>query len=86
MKVDIKINTKITNFPITKAWEAGKKAIKEGKRDDARDYFDSGIVMIATHSDLENDFRDESIIEGKPRSLWLMRFWKVGLGNNDLLL
>jgi hypothetical protein len=82
----VKINTKITNFPITKAWKAGKKSIKEGKRNEARDYFDSGIVMVATLSDLANDYSDEFIIEGKPRSLWLMRFWKVGLQNNDLLL
>ena len=28
----------------------------------------------------------ETIIEGKTRKLWLMRFWKVGLENNNLLL
>jgi len=86
MEVDVKVNTSITNFPITKVWKAGKKAIKEGRRDDARDYFDSGIVMVATLSDMANDHSDEFMIEGKPRGLWLMRLWKVGLENNGLLL
>ena len=54
--------------------------------DDARDYFDMGIAMVAAHSMELNEFSDESIIEGKTRKLWLMRFWKVGLENNNLLL
>jgi len=31
MKVKMNIDTTITNFPITKVWKKGKKAIKEGK-------------------------------------------------------
>jgi len=42
--------------------------------------------MVATYSMENNEFADESIIENKTRKLWLMRFWKVGLENNNLLL
>mgnify|MGYP003984332851 FL=1 len=80
------INTKITQFPITKAWEKGQLAIKEGRMNDARDYFDMGIAMVAAYSIETSEFGDETIIEGKTRKLWLMRFWKVGLENNNLLL
>ena len=80
------IDTKITKFPITKVWEKGQSAIKEGRKDDARDYFDMGIAMVATYSMETCEFGDETIIEGKTRKLWLMRFWKVGLENNNLLL
>tara|TARA_R110000824_G_C14922697_1_gene647889 strand:+ start:193 stop:441 length:249 start_codon:yes stop_codon:yes gene_type:complete len=80
------INTKITNFPITKAWEQGQLAIKEGKMNNARDYFDMGIAMVAAHTQLTGDGSDDLIIEKKPRKVWLMRFWKVGLENNNLLL
>ena len=80
------IDTKVTKFPITKAWEKGQLAVKENRMDDARDYFDMGIAMVAAHSMELNEFGDESIIEGKTRKLWLMRFWKVGLENNNLLL
>ena len=80
------INLKQTNNPISKVWQMGKQAVKEGRMDDARDWFDSGIAMVATYS-MENDsYDDETIIEGKTRKLWLMRFWKVGLENNNLLL
>ena len=54
--------------------------------DEARDWFDSGIAMVATYSMENNEFSDETIIENKTRKLWLMRFWKVGLENNNLLL
>ena len=77
---------KNTEFPITKAWQKGQLAVKEGRMDDARDYFDMGIAMVAAHSMELDEFGDESIIEGKTRKLWLMRFWKVGLENNNLLL
>ena len=77
---------KNTEFPITKAWKNGQLAVKEGRMDEARDWFDSGIAMVATYSMENNEFRDESIIENKTRKLWLMRFWKVGLENNNLLL
>ena len=80
------IDTTITDFPITKAWEKGQLAIKEGRRDAARDYFDMGIAMVAAYSIETSEFGDETIIEGKTRKLWLMRFWKVGLENNKLLL
>ena len=36
------IDTKVTKFPITKAWEKGQLAVKEGRMDDARDMFDMG--------------------------------------------
>ena len=77
---------KNTKFPITKAWEKGQLTVKEGRMDDARDWFDSGIAMVATYSMEKNEFGDETIIENKTRKLWLMRFWKVGLENNNLLL
>ena len=77
---------KNTEFPITRAWKKGLLAVKENNMDEARDWFDSGIVMVATHSIENNEFADESIIENKTRKLWLMRFWKVGLENNNLLL
>ena len=77
---------KNTEFPITKAWLKGHLAVKEGRMDDARDWFDSGIAMVATYSMEKNEFGDETIIENKTRKLWLMRFWKVGLENNNLLL
>ena len=80
------IDTKVTKFPITKAWEKGQLSVKEGRMDDARDYFDMGIAMVACYSDETNQYADETIIEGKTRKLWLMRFWKVGLENNNLLL
>ena len=80
------IDTKVTKFPITKAWEKGQLAVKEGRMDDARDMFDMGIAMVACFSDETNQYSDETIIEGKTRKLWLMRFWKVGLENNNLLL
>tara|TARA_B100001559_G_scaffold320229_1_gene331768 strand:- start:486 stop:740 length:255 start_codon:yes stop_codon:yes gene_type:complete len=80
------IDTKVTKFPITKAWEKGQLAVKEGRMDDARDMFDMGIAMVATYSMEKDSFGDETIIEGKTRKLWLMRFWKVGLENNNLLL
>ena len=54
--------------------------------DDARDYFDMGIAMVATYSMEKNDCGDDLVIEGKTRRLWLTRFWKVGLENNNLLL
>jgi hypothetical protein len=77
---------KNTEFPITKAWKKGQLAVQEGRMDEARDWFDSGIAMVATYSMENNEFSDESIIENKTRKLWLMRFWKVGLENNNLLL
>lgn len=80
------INLKQTNNPISKVWQMGKQAVKEGRMNDARDCFDMGIVMVATYSDLHDDYSDELEIEGKTRKLWLMRFWKVGLENNNLLL
>jgi hypothetical protein len=86
MKVKMNIDTTITNFPITKVWKKGKKAVKEGKRDEARDFFDMGIVMVAKLSMDKNDCGDDFIIEGTTRKLWLTRFWKVGLENNNLLL
>ena len=64
----------------------GQLAVKEGRMDEARDWFDSGIAMVATYSMENNEFGDETIIENKTRKLWLMRFWKVGLENNNLLL
>jgi len=79
------IDTKVTNFPITKAWEKGQLAVKEGRMNDARDYFDMGIAMVACFSDLEEDYSDDLMIEGKRRGLWLMRFW-VALEKNGLLL
>ena len=80
------IDTNVTNYPVTKAWEKGKLAVKENRMDDARDYFDMGIAMVAAYSIETSEFGDETIIEGKTRKLWLMRFWKVGLENNNLLL
>jgi hypothetical protein len=80
------INTKATKFPITKAWEKGQLAVKEGRMNDARDYFDMGIAMCSAYSIEVKDCSDDLIIEGKTRKLWLMRFWKVGLENNNLLL
>ena len=86
MKVTMNVNTTITNFPITKAWEGGQLAVKEGRMNDARDYFDQGIAMVAAHTQLMGDDSDNLIIEKKSRKVWLMRFWKVGLENNNLLL
>tara|TARA_B110000858_G_scaffold87725_1_gene101339 strand:+ start:19 stop:270 length:252 start_codon:yes stop_codon:yes gene_type:complete len=77
---------KNTEFPITRAWKKGQLAVKENNMDEARDWFDSGIAMVATYSIENNEFSDDSIIEDKTRKLWLMRFWKVGLENNNLLL
>tara|TARA_B110000977_G_scaffold150283_1_gene190546 strand:+ start:314 stop:565 length:252 start_codon:yes stop_codon:yes gene_type:complete len=77
---------KNTEFPITRAWKKGQLAVKENNMDEARDWFDSGIAMVATYSIENNEFSDDSIIENKTRKLWLMRFWKVGLENNNLLL
>lgn len=79
------INLKQTNNPISKVWQMGKQAIKEGRMNDARDCFDMGIAMVATYSDLVEDYSDELEIEGKRRGLWLMRFW-VALEKNNLLL
>jgi len=45
-----------------------------------------GIAMVAKLSMENNSYGDDFIIEGKKRQLWLMRFWKVGLENNNLLL
>ena len=53
---------KNTVFPITKAWQKGQLAAKEGRMDEARDWFDSGIAMVATYSMENNEFADESII------------------------
>jgi len=53
---------------------------------DARDYFDMGIAMVAAHTQLTGDESDTLVIEKKQRKVWLMRFWKVGLENNNLLL
>ena len=80
------IDTNVTNYPVTKAWEKGKLAVKENRMNDARNYFDMGIAMVATYSMEKNDCGDDLIIEGKTRRLWLTRFWKVGLENNNLLL
>ena len=77
---------KNTEFPITRAWKKGQLAVKENNMDEARDWFDSGIAMVATYSIENNEFSDDSIIEDKTRKLWLMRFWTVGLENNGLLL
>ena len=77
---------KNTEFPITRAWKKGQLAVKENNMDEARDWFDSGIAMVATYSIENNEFSDDSIIEDKTRKLWLMRFWTVGLENNNLLL
>jgi len=41
--------------------------------------------MISAYSQLMGDSSDELIVEGKKRSLWLMRFW-VALEKNGLLL
>ena len=79
------IDTKVTKFPITKAWEKGQLAVKEGRMNDARDMFDSGIAMTAAYSDLVEDYSDDLVIENKRRGLWLMRFW-VALEKNNLLL
>ena len=76
---------KNTEFPITRAWKKGQLAVKENNMDEARDWFDSGIAMVATYSIENNEFSDDSIIEDKTRKLWLMRFWTVGLENNNLL-
>ena len=81
----MKLKSKITNKPVTKTWENGLRAIKEGRRDDARDFFDMGIVMIATYTD-EGHTEDDYLIEGVRKGLWHTRFWKVGLEGNNLLL
>ena len=81
----MKLKSKTTNNPVTKAWENGLRAIKEGRRDDARDFFDMGIVMIATYAD-EGHEDDDYLIEGVRKGLWHTRFWKVGLENNNLIL
>ena len=47
---------KNSEFPITKAWQKGQLAVKEGKMDEARDWFDSGIAMVATYSMENNEF------------------------------
>ena len=47
---------KNTEFPITKEWQKGQLAVKEGRMDDARDWFDSGIAMVATYSIENNKF------------------------------
>lgn len=86
MKVKMNIDTTITNFPITKSWEKGKLAVKEGRMNDARNCFDQGIVMVAAHTQLMGDDSDDLIIENKSRKVWLMRLWKCGLENNGLLL
>jgi len=85
MKAKLNVNTAVTDYPVTKAWEKGQLAVEEGRMDDARDYFDSGIAMVGKLS-LDNKLGDKDKIEGKTRKLWLTRFWKVGLENNNLLL
>ena len=86
MKVKLNIDTTVTDFPVTKVWKKGKQALKENRRDDAHDFFDMGIAMVAKLSMENNSYGDDFIIEGKKRQLWLMRFWKVGLENNNLIL
>ena len=86
MKKEMKVDTNVTNFPITKTWEKELLALKEDRMDDARDCFDQGLAMISAYSQLMGDNSDELIVEGKKRSLWLMRFWVRGLENNGLLL
>ena len=86
MKKEMKVDTNVTNFPITKTWEKGLLALKEDRMDDARDCFDQGLAMISAYSQLMGDNSDELIVEGKKRSLWLTRFWVRGLENNGLLL
>jgi len=71
--------------PITKAWEKGKEAVKNKEWDEARDFFDFGIAMVAQHT-LDEGLSDKDYIEGVRREVWLTRFWKVGLENNNLLL
>jgi hypothetical protein len=71
--------------PITKTWELGLQAVKEKRMDDARNCFDFGIAMVAHHS-LEQNLRDKDLIESVKREVWLMRFWKLGLEKNNLLL
>jgi len=80
------IYTNVTNYPVTKAWEKGKFAVKENRLNDARNYIDIGITIVYTYSMEKNDCGDDLGIEGKTRRLWLTRFWKVGLENNNLLL
>jgi hypothetical protein len=85
MKKEMKVDTTVTNFPITKTWEKGKLALKEDRLDDARDCFDQGLAMISAYSQIMGDNSDELVVEGKARSLWLMRLW-VALEKNNLLL
>lgn len=85
MNKEMKVDTTVTDFPITKAWKKGKLALKEDRMDDARDCFDQGLAMISAYSQLMGDSSDGLIVEGKKRSLWLMRFW-VALEKNGLLL
>jgi hypothetical protein len=76
------IDTKVTEYPVTKAWEKGNEELKNGNRDD---YFDLGIAYVAQLS-MDEGLGDRDKIEGKTRKLWLTRFWRVGLENNNLLL
>ena len=85
MKKEMKVDTNVTNFPITKTWKKGKLALKEDRLDDARDCFDQGLAMISAYSQLMGDSSDELEVEGKTRKLWLMRLW-VALEKNGLLL
>ena len=85
MNKEMKVDTTVTDFPITKAWKKGKLALKEDRLDDARDCFDQGLAMISAYSQLMGDSSDELIVEEKKRSLWLMRFW-IALEKNGLLL
>ncbi len=43
-------------------------------------------IMRATSKIHKKDCGDDLIIEGTTSKLWLTRFWKVGLENNNLLL
>jgi hypothetical protein len=60
-----------------------KQLLAEGKRDEARDVLDFGIVKIAQAK--REGKTDSDLLEGTRIGLLLERFWYT-LENNDLLL
>jgi hypothetical protein len=60
-----------------------KQLLAEGKRDEARDALDFGIIKIAQAK--RDGKTDSDLLEGVRIGLLLERFWYT-LENNDLLL
>jgi hypothetical protein len=64
-------------------YQYAKQLLAEGKRDEARDALDFGIIKLAEINSEHHD--DNFMVEGTRIALWLERYWYC-LENNDLLL